>query len=373
MPRTALAVATALLAVTACSSGHAPSSTSNSRVDSSEDYCAGTTYGSQVVLYSTKNLEYWYTDVLTTFQANCGVRVVYVAAPGPEIEHRLAAEKAAPYADVLVAEAADMTTADLDGLLEPDGAPGSQAVPDERCGPQRHWCDVLENFVSLVYNPKLVQEPPRTLQDLLAPRFAQRILLSDLHQAEDGRSLLDLLDVILGRDGALRFITQLEPSVRTHWITTDTMSRLVAAGSALVANGNLHEDLNDIEQYHNVAIWFPRQGSTPTTLATPFGAALVRGGHNRADAVALLKYMWSKAGQSAAGSASAMPARPDVVPDDCRSRDVRKRLADVRVVRPDWERVARDERFLDDAWVRLRRAPDGTPPPPTALPPLQRC
>jgi 2-aminoethylphosphonate transport system substrate-binding protein len=363
----------ALTGMTACSSGHTPSAASHSGVDSSEDYCTGTTYGSQVVLYSTKNLEYWYTDVLTNFQANCGVRVVFVSAPGPEVEQRLAAEKAAPYADVLVAEAADMTRADLDGLLEPEGSPGSEAVPDERCGPQRHWCDVLENFVSLVYNPKLVKDPPRTLEDLLAPRFAERILLSDLDRTEDGRSLLDLIDLVLGRDAAVRFITQLEPSVRTHWITTDTMSRLVAAGPMLVANGNLHENLNDIEQYHNLTIWFPRQGSMLTTLATPFGAALVRGGHNRADAVALLKYMWSKAGQAAAGSASAMPARTDVVPDDCRSRDVRNRLAGVRILRPDWERVARDESFLDQAWIGLNRAPDGTPPPPAALPPLQRC
>jgi hypothetical protein len=68
-----------------------------------------------------------------------------------------------------------------------------------------------------------------------------------------------------------------------------------------------------------------------------------------------------------------MPARTDVVPDDCRSRDVRNRLAGVRILRPDWERVARDEGFLDQAWIGLNRAPDGTPPPPAALPPLQRC
>src|SRR4051812_30121008 len=71
--RGALSLVIALTGMTACSSGHTPSAASHRGVDSAEDYCTGTTYGSQVVLYSTKNLEYWYTDVLTSFQANCGV------------------------------------------------------------------------------------------------------------------------------------------------------------------------------------------------------------------------------------------------------------------------------------------------------------
>jgi 2-aminoethylphosphonate transport system substrate-binding protein len=363
-----------MLVVTTCSAD--PQETahgSTTTAEASDDYCRGTSYGSQVVVYSAKGLEYWYAAVLTNFQTNCGVQVFVQSGSSREMAARLFGEKAAPYADVIIAEAIDMTTADANDLLESDGAPGSTGVPDDRCGPRRHWCDVLENFVSFVHNPKLVANPPRTWQDLLSPRFAGQLLLSRVDQTADGRSLLVLLDQVLGRDAALRYMTQLERSVKSHWVMTDTMSRLVASGYALVANGNLSEDMNDIAQYHNIAIWFPSQGSTRTTVAMPYGAALVRGGRNRVNAVALLKYMWSKDGQAAVADAWAMPARTDVVADDCRSRELRTRLAGVRILRPDWEEVVRDVRVLEDAWLRIKRAPDGVPPRPLSLPPLKPC
>ena len=46
--------------------------------------------------------------------------------------------------------------------------------------------------------------------------------------------------------------------MKSHWVTTDTMSRLVATGTGLVANGDLSEDLNDLVQYQNLTILFPR-------------------------------------------------------------------------------------------------------------------
>ena len=65
----------------------------------------------------------------------------------------------------------------------------------------------------------------------------------------------------------------------------------------------------------------------------------MRGGRNRVNADALLRFMWSKDGQRGVADASAMPARPDVVPNDCRSRDLRTRLSGVRILRPDWTQV----------------------------------
>jgi 2-aminoethylphosphonate transport system substrate-binding protein len=326
-----------------------------------------------VVLYSATGLDYWYDSVLTAFEANCHVRVVYQSATSIQTAQELENEQSSPYADVVVAAAPDLAKADAAGLLVAGGTPGSSGVPASRCGAGRNWCDVVENFASLVYNPRLVHTPPRTFQDLLAPRFAGRLLLSDLNLADDGRALLDLLDVTLGRDAALQYVAALERSVRSHWISTDTMSRLVSSGESLVANGNLREHLNDIPQYSNLAVWFPQIGVGPTTIAVPYGAALVRGGHNRANAVALLAAMWSKAGQAAVAAAPGLPARSDVVPTDCRTQTIRRHLAGVRIIRPDWAAIARDHAALDAAWMHLKHAPYGRPPPPAPIPPLMRC
>lgn len=367
-----------LFVATACGGGgsspnNGGTAAPNNSSTAAPDLCTGTSPHTQVVVYSTIGLVYWYNDVLTNFQLDCAVAVVFQTATSPQTLKRLVAEKARPYADIVINEAPEMAAADADHLLEPDGAPGSVGVPDSRCAPHRHWCDVAENYLSWVYSPSLYGNPPRTFQDLLAPKFAGQVLTSDPTAAEDGRSLLALLDRLLGRAGALRYLAHLEGSVKSHWVQTDTMSRIVASGGALAANGNLREDLNDILQYHNVAIWFPSLGSQPTTMAVPYGAALVRGGQNRANAVALLKYLWSKPAQAGLANVYASPARTDVVPNDCRSQDIRRRLAGVRILRPDWNEVAREEKSLSAAWLQIRRAPQGRPLPPAAVPPLAPC
>jgi 2-aminoethylphosphonate transport system substrate-binding protein len=360
------------LATVSCSGGGSKQA-AHAVAPNTVGYCKGTTPGSQVVVYSTTGLDYWYSDILTAFQDDCHVNVVFQSDTSPNIEQQLEIDKARPYADVVIAEAPDLTKADQDDLLVPGGTPGSSGVPASRCAPHRDWCDVIENYISFVYNPTLVKDPPSTLDDLLAPRFAGHVLLSDLALADDGRALLDLLDLTVGRAATLRYITALEPLVKSHWIVTDTMSRLVSEGKALVANGNFRENLNDVPQYGNLVIWFPFVGVQRTTIAMPYGAALVRGGHHHANAVALLEFMWSKVGQAAVADAPGLPARTDVDPTDCRSQDMRKRLADVRIIRPDWVRVARDQQVLDAAWQRLKHAPYGVPPPATGIPPLEPC
>jgi 2-aminoethylphosphonate transport system substrate-binding protein len=363
----------AVFAAAGCSGGAKKPAHAATPARSTSGYCKGTTPGTQVVVYSTTGLDYWYSDILTAFEDNCHVNVVFQSDTSPNIEQQLEIDKAQPYADVVIAEAPDLTKADQHGLLVPGGTPGSSGVPASRCAPHRDWCDVIENYMSFVYNPTLVKDPPSTLDDLLAPRFAGHLLLSDLVLADDGRSLLDLLDLTEGRAATLRYITALEHSVKSHWITTDTMSRLVSEGQALVANGNFRENLNDIPQYGNLVIWFPFVGVQRTTIAMPYGAALVRGGHHHANADALLAFMWSKVGQAAVADAPGLPARTDMDPTDCRSQDMRKRLADVRIIRPNWEQVARDQQVLDAAWQHLKHAPYGVPPPATGIPPLEPC
>jgi 2-aminoethylphosphonate transport system substrate-binding protein len=322
-----------------------------------------------VVLYSATGLEYWYSDVLTSFELNCGVSVFIQFGTSAEMVARTQSEKASPLADILVAEPPYITVADNEGLLQPGGSPGSDSVPNEACGPGRDWCTLVNNYASWVFNPNSVKHPPRLWNDLLDVRFRGRVLESSADQATDGLALLVLLDQIMGRDAAFGYLTRLEHQVAAHYVVTDTMSRVVASGGASVANGDLRENLNDIAQYGNLHIWFPSVGAIRTTVAVPYGAGAVRGGRNPSVARALLTYMWSEAGQREVGDAYAAPARPDVVPQDARSKTLRATLSGVHVLRPDWEAVARDQQTLIAKWLALRAAPDGVPPAGTVSPP----
>jgi 2-aminoethylphosphonate transport system substrate-binding protein len=314
-------------------------------------------------------LEYWYNDVLTAFQTDCGVNVFIQFGTSDKMTRLMQYQKADPVADIVIAEPPFITVADDGGLLQPGGTPGSAAVPDDACGPGRNWCTLVNNYASWVYNPGTVKSPPRLWNDLLDVAFQGGVLESSPDQATDGLALLVLLDQTMGRDAAFDYLTSLERQVMAHYVDTDTMSRVVASAGASVANGNLRENLNDIDQYGRLTIWFPSVDSVPTTIAVPYGAGLIRGGRNPSVARALLTYLWSETGQRTAGDAYVAPSRPDVVPQDTRSKIVRSALGGVNVLHPDWEAVAHDQQALIAMWQRLRVAPDGTPPQTNAASP----
>jgi len=328
--------------------------------------CAGTTPNSQVVVYSTTGLEYWYSDTFSTFQQTCKVAISYFGAPSSDVLTRLQTEQSAPLADIAVMFPPYLTAAADAGLI--GGTPGAADVPADRCDPGRRWCEVAEDYVSWVYNPGLVSPPPTRWSDLLASRFAGMVVTSG-PDVPIGLADVLLLRHEMGDAGAFNFLTQLEASTAAHYTVTDTMSRVVAEGGALVANGDLQEDLNDIPQYQYVAIWFPTvEGGTPTTIALPYGAALVRGGHNAGNARALLAYLWSSAAQSLVGEVFAAPAVPSAVQVDPRSAKVAAELSGVNIIRPDWEAVAALAPSVTSRYDALRSAPYGVSVPPTTVP-----
>jgi 2-aminoethylphosphonate transport system substrate-binding protein len=325
--------------------------------------CAGSTPGTQVVVYSTTGLEYWFADVFAVFQQKCRVAVTYVGAQSSQILGRLRAESAAPLADVAVAFPTDITVAADDGLLA--GTPGAAAVPAKGCDAQRRWCEVAEDYVSWVINPQLVAPAPTHWSDLLDGRFKGQVLTSG------PTTPIGLADTLLLHDemgaAAGAYESQLEASTAAHFTITDTMSKLVAAGVALAANGDLQEDLNDIAQYQYLSVWFPSVGATPSTIALPYGAALVKGGHNPGNGRALLAYLWSAAAQNYVGESYAAPALP-VVQFDPRAAQVQAALTGVTIIHPDWQAVTAQVSSLVAYFNATRSAPDGVSVPPTTVP-----
>jgi 2-aminoethylphosphonate transport system substrate-binding protein len=352
----------ACLSVALCGCSAADQGSSSSTATSgAPSYCTGTVPGDQVVVYSVLGLEYWYSDVLTNFENNCHVTIHYVSAPGAQMVDRVATERASPLADILIAQAPYISRAAAAGDLDGTSA-GAKSVPADRCGHVRKWCTVAESYVSWISNSQAVKTPPVTWQDLLSPAYRYQILTARIDQSVDGQALLALLVQLDGVDGAFAYLDALESSTRAHLVVTDTMSRAVSTGVVTLADGNLQENLNDVTQYPHLKIWFPAgaPGEQPRTLAIPYGAGLVTGGHHRKDAAALLDYLWSPEGQSFTGDANTAPARTDLTPSSPRSIAIHDSLKGVVVLRPDWDSVAASVDAWVQRWLALRRAPDGS-------------
>jgi 2-aminoethylphosphonate transport system substrate-binding protein len=318
--------------------------------------CAGTDRTHQVVVYSVPGLEYWYNDVLTTFQNDCLVPVVYLGLPADQLAARLQAERAAPLADVVVAPAREIAVADLDGLLSTTPVP-ADAVAADRCSPTRSWCAVGETYASWVVNGAAAAAPPATLDDLLAPALRGQVQYSGPAQSDAGLAFRLLLDHVLGAT-ATSFLSRLEPSVSLHEASTDAMSRNVSQGAAIVANGDLQEQMNDLLQYPGLSIWFPRAtGQPPETVAIPMGAAALRDAPHTGNAAAVLRALWTPTAQAGIGAAALTPALDGVTPVDARSQEMSRLLKGVTIDRVDWTQAVRDLDAVDQGWEQQRTAP----------------
>jgi 2-aminoethylphosphonate transport system substrate-binding protein len=259
-------------------------------------------------------------------------------------------------ADVAIMLAPDIAGAAGAGLV--DAAPGAGAVPPGRCGAGRTWCAIAEDYTSWVFNPDTVGTPPATWDDLLAPRFHAAVLTTEPTNPI-GLAQVIAVQARVGTDGAIAFLAALEPSVVNHYTLSDTMSRVVAAGGALVASGDLQEDLNDVAQYHAVRVWFP----DATTVEIPYGAGLVTHAAHPLAGTALLRYLWSPAAQALVGESYAAPARTDVAAAEPREEQVHEALQGVHIVMPSWEDVARERSTIDQQWAAIARAPQGVSVP----------
>jgi 2-aminoethylphosphonate transport system substrate-binding protein len=310
-----------------------------------------------VVVYSVPGLEYWYNDVLTTFQNDCLVPVVYVGLTADQLGARLAAERAAPLADVVVAPAREIGGADASGLLAAAPVPADNVVGD-RCSPTRSWCAVGETYASWVMNGGAVTPPPTTFDDLLGPALQGHVQYSGPAQSDAGLAFRLLLDRVLGTGSAAAFLGRLEPSVSRHEAGTDAMSHTVSQAGALVANGDLQEHMNDLLQYPGLSVWFPHAvGRPPETVAIPIGAAAVRGAPHAGNGQAILRALWTPTAQAGIGAASLTPAVDGVTPVDARSKEMARLLQGVSVDRVDWTQALRDLDGVEQAWEQQRTAP----------------
>jgi 2-aminoethylphosphonate transport system substrate-binding protein len=332
----------------------APSPPAPDKLASAE--CAGTDRSQQVVVYSVPGLEYWYNDVLTTFQNDCLVPVVYVGLPPDQLTARLQAEQAAPLADVVVAPAREIAVADVNGALSTTPVPADDVAAD-RCSPTRSWCEVGETYAAWVINGGAVVAPPATFDDLLAPALRGRVQYSGPAQSDGGLAFRLLLDRVLG-GAATTFLSRLEPSVSLHEASTDAMSRNVSQGPAVVANGDLQEQMNDLLQYPGLSVWFPSAtGRAPETVAIPIGAATVRDAPHPGNAQAVLRALWTPTAQAGIGAASLMPALDGVTPVDARSKEMSRLLQGVTIDRVDWTQAVRDLDTVEQGWEQQRTAP----------------
>jgi iron(III) transport system substrate-binding protein len=276
-----------------------------------------------------------------------------------EVYDRVRSERANPQCDVwfggpdaIVARAA------REGLLAPHRPGWAEAVPVASRAPGDLYFGVFRTLPILVYNEKLVrdEEAPRDWDDLLAPRFAGRVLIRDPIASGVMRTVFGM---ILARSVADSGSTD----AGFAWL-----ARLDAATKEYVANpALLHQKLvrgeGEVTMWELTDILLERQKGVPlgyrfATSGTPViddAIAVTAGAPHRAAAIEFVDFAGSVEAQAlAAEHAFRIPARDDLPREDL-PEWARRVLEEMRPAAFDEALAARESAHWMGIWDRTVR------------------
>ncbi|WP_175410254.1 2-aminoethylphosphonate ABC transporter substrate-binding protein [Streptomyces sp. TRM64462] len=313
-----------------------------------------------VTVYSADGLkgehgDGWYDRVFKDFERETGIKVEYVEGGSGEMVQRALRERRNTQADVLVTLPPFIQQADSKGLLqayEPKGADQVHAADRSRTGT---WTAVVNNYFGFVHNKKELKTPPTTWEDLLDPKYKDRLQYSTPGVAGDGTAVvIKAMHDFGGREPAMAYLKKLQANNVGPSSSTSKLAPKVDKGELLVANGDVQMNFAQARSMPNLAIWFPaREGGRPTTFALPYAAGLVKDAPHSANGRKLLDFMLTERAQRQASEVGGgFPARTDVKPTDANAIALDTLMRDVEVFEPDWADIEKNLTTYIDAWKK---------------------
>lgn len=319
---------------------------------------ADATGGSKVVtVYSADGLHdgtpSWYQTEFDAFTKATGIKVNYIEAGSGEVVSRVQKEKANPQADLLVTLPPFIQGAASDGLLTKYTPQGADKVDASLKDAGGSWYAVVNNYPDFIYNNKNLTAPPKTLKDLLDPKFKGKLQYSTPGQAGDGTAvLINTMQMLGGTDAAMKYFAALQKNNVGPSSSTGKLTAKVNHGDLLLANGDVQMNLAQKSENPNIEITFLADDKgQKTTFALPYCAGLVTGSPNSANGKKLLDFLLSDAAQkdvSAVGGGFAV--RSDITGNDPKGQALTALMKGVNIWEPDWNQINQQVPQLVRQW-----------------------
>ncbi|GAA1461452.1 2-aminoethylphosphonate ABC transporter substrate-binding protein [Williamsia maris] len=305
--------------------------------------CGGTgtaTSGSDTVtVYSADGLGDWYKAEFAKFTEQTKISVNYVEAGSGEVVSRVQKEQSNPQADLMVTLPPFIQKADGAGLLAQSGVDTSAVAADNKDA-SGTYVSIVDNYLSFIRSPRATPAPT-TFDDLLDPRFADKIQYSTPGQAGDGTAVLLLLQHLRGEQGGLDYLKRLQANNVGPSSSTGKLQPKVSNGEIMVANGDVQMNLTSIRDDKSAfEVFFPADANgTRTTVSLPYVAGVTKGAPHSENATKLLEFLLSSEVQkTVAPDALGVSVRTDT-PADSGANSPAQAIAGVTVWRPDWNSV----------------------------------
>jgi iron(III) transport system substrate-binding protein len=217
------------------------------------------------------------------------VQVEYYRANGNELRQRLREEAHAGrgIADVYETTTATMQLTQQDGLFVPYRSPSAREYPADTVEPGNHWVVTRELYPGIGYNTNLIrpEEAPRTIEDLLDPRWKGRM---GLPTGDVPTQFIGLLVETRGEPFVEHFGQQ---DVRTREVSQAALANLVASGEIALTPAMTSKDARALQAKGAPIGWGPTKPINPQRASI----ALVKNAPHPHAALLFLDFILSRA------------------------------------------------------------------------------
>ena len=245
-----------------------------------------------VTVYSADGLHdgdnSWYQNQFAAFTKATGIKVQYVEGGSGAIVERLAKERTNPQADVLVTVPPFIQRAAKEQLLAEFKPQGSDQIP----GVHVSYSPLVNNYLTFIYNSRLLKTAPASWQDLLDSRFRNKLQYSTPGQAGDGTAvMLQAFHSLGSKDAGFDYLGKLQTNNVGPSASTGKLTALVNKGELYVANGDLQMNLSQMARNPHVQIFWPADAKGErSALALPYTIGLVQNGPNGENGKKLINF-----------------------------------------------------------------------------------
>jgi len=302
-----------------------------------------------VTIYSADGLHdgtpNWYQTEFDAFTKATGIKVQYVEGGSGVVVDRVAKEKSNPQADVLVTLPPFIQKAAAEGLLQAYTPAGADQIAASEKDPDGKYEALVDNYLSFIYNAKVLGAAPATYADLLDPKFKNKLQYSTPGQAGDGTAVMLLINEVFGgKDAGFDYLQKLQSNNRGPSSSTGKLTALVNKGEIWVANGDLQMNFSQMADNPNIQVFWPAgPGGERTTLFLPYYVGLVQGAPHAEAGKKLIDFLLTVEAQTMVSAiAQGLPARQDVHPGDGNYKQLQTMIQGVKVWTPDWLKVLAD-------------------------------
>ena len=159
----------------------------------------------ELTVYSYDSIEWWMKEIIPIFEEKYGVKVnLVLIGDAGEVLNRLILEKDNPQADVVVGIDNSYLAKAIDaGILEPYRPGNVDVIPQwiiDSFDPTFHLTPYDYGYIAINYRKDMVQNPPKSLEDLTKPEWKGKLIIEDPRTSSPGMAFLLWTIAVYGDD-----------------------------------------------------------------------------------------------------------------------------------------------------------------------------